>query len=346
MLTILDYLPDGLLEKNADELHEVLSGPTLIHLTGEKVRPLFVSVLLHGNEPTGWEAIKSYLSHFFKSHKKKTLPRSLSLFIANISAAKEQKRVLKGQLDYNRVWSQHDSEEGRMMSLILQQMKEKQVFASIDIHNNTGKNPHYACINRKEHDFFQLAHLFSRTVVYFIKPDTVQSMAFSRLCPAVTVECGQPNHKFGVQHARNYIEQAMSLGEFNNQPLKAEDFDLYHTMAIVKVPKQFCISFDPANVTDINFDSDVDRLNFTALNSGEFLAKIDSGKMIFLQAINELGIDVAQRYFDYSNGEIRTRIPVMPSMLTTKAEIIRQDCLCYLMEKIELEEKLGKGSGA
>ena len=28
-----------------------------------------------------------------------------------------------------------------MMTTILQQMKEKQVFASLDIHNNTGKNP-------------------------------------------------------------------------------------------------------------------------------------------------------------------------------------------------------------
>ncbi len=341
MLTVLDYVPDGLLQKNADELHEILSGPTLIHLPGGKLRPLFISVLLHGNEPTGWEAIKSYLTPYLKNQQTNKLPRALSLFIANVSAAKEGKRVLKGQLDYNRVWSQHDSEEGRMMSSILQQMKEKRVFASIDIHNNTGKNPHYACINRQEHDFFQLAHLFSRTVVYFIKPDTVQSMAFSKLCPAVTVECGQPEHKFGVQHAKNYIEQAMALGEFTNQPMKAEDFDLYHTMAIVKVPGQFGISFDPANITDINFDTDVDKLNFTALKGGEVLAKIDSGKKIFLQAVNEQGIDVAARYFDYSNGEIRTRISVMPSMLTTKEEIIRQDCLCYLMEKIELKEGRG-----
>ena len=163
-------------------------------------------------------------------------------------------------------------------------------------------------------------------------------MAFSRLCPAVTVECGQPEHKYGVQHAMNYIEKAMALGEFTNQPLKAEDFDLYHTMAIVKVPEQIKISFDPMIYSDINFAPDVDRLNFTALKSGESLAKIDSGKDIFLQVINEQGVDVAQRYFDYSNGEIKTRIPVMPSMLTTKEEIIRQDCLCYLMEKIDFEE--------
>ena len=34
MLAVLDYLPEGLLEKKAHELHELLSGPTLIHLPG------------------------------------------------------------------------------------------------------------------------------------------------------------------------------------------------------------------------------------------------------------------------------------------------------------------------
>ncbi len=336
MLTILESLPEGLLEKKAHELYDFLSSPTLIHLPGLKPEPLFISVLLHGNETTGWEAVRGYLSEVLL--KQDNLPRAISLFIGNVSAATEQKRVLDGQLDYNRVWFDHDSEEGQMMTSILAQMKEKQVFASIDIHNNTGKNPHYACINRKEHDFFQLAHLFSRTVVYFIKPDSVQSMAFSKLCPAVTVECGQAEDEYGVQHAKKYIEKTMALDEFTNQPLKAEDFSLYHTVAIVKVPEEIEISFDPMTLADINFDPDVDRLNFTALKSGERLAKMSSDKAIYLQAVNEQGIDVASRYFDYSQGEIRTRIPVMPSMLTTKEEIIRQDCLCYLMERIELGE--------
>jgi len=341
MLTVLDYLPEGLLEKKAHELDGFLSGPTLIHLSGIEASPLFVSVLLHGNETTGWQAVTQYLAEYHQGNK--PLPRAMSLFIGNVSAAGSHKRVLPGQLDYNRVWLAHPSPEGRMMSEVLQQMKEKQVFASIDFHNNTGKNPHYACINRKEHDFFQLAHLFSRTVVYFIKPDTVQSMAFSKLCPAVTVECGQPEQKHGVEHAKNYLEKAMALEQFSSQPLHTKDFDLYHTMAIVKVPEQFSISFVPASwaesQADIHFDPDVDRLNFTAMANDTRVAKIDPDKAIYLQAINEQGVDVAQRYFDYSNGEIRTRLSVMPSMLTTKEEIIRQDCLCYFMERIDMEEK-------
>ena len=87
MLTILNDLPEGLLDKNAHELHEALSGPTLIHLSGIKSRPLFVSVLLHGNETTGWEAIRQYLSEHLSEEQETgtVLPRAMSLFIGNIS---------------------------------------------------------------------------------------------------------------------------------------------------------------------------------------------------------------------------------------------------------------------
>lgn len=332
MLTVLEYFPEKLFDKKAYELHECLDGPTLIHLQGDEPRPLFLSVLLHGNETTGWEAIKQYL----KTKQGERLPRALSLFIGNVAAAKEHKRLLEGKVDYNRIWQNHPSPEGQMMTSIVQEMARRNVFASIDIHNNTGKNPHYACVNRKEHDFFQLAHIFSRTVVYFIKPDTVQSMAFAELCPAVTVECGQPEQKHGVEHAINYIDRVMSLKAFDHQRLKNEDFDLYHTMAIIKVPSEFSISFDDNSESDINFAHDVDRLNFTLMDIGAPLAQIDPQKKIYLQAIDEQGKDVADRYFSFDEGIIKTQIPVMPSMLTTKEEIIRQDCLCYMMERIAL----------
>ena len=58
----LDHLPDGLLERPASALYQQLKGPTLIHLKGRIERPLFVSVLQHGNEVTGWEAIKKRVS--------------------------------------------------------------------------------------------------------------------------------------------------------------------------------------------------------------------------------------------------------------------------------------------
>jgi succinylglutamate desuccinylase len=210
MLTQYDALPPGLLDLPAARLGEVLPGPTLIHLPGRRTPPLFVSVLLHGNEDTGWLAAQSVL----KKYATTELPRALSLFIGNIDAARCGLRRLDGQPDYNRVWP--GSEETQpvelaMMQQVVDAMRARGVFASIDIHNNTGLNPHYACVNRLEQDFLHLATLFSRIVVYFIRPLGVQSAAFAELCPAVTLECGKPGTPGSIEHAADFMEACLHL---------------------------------------------------------------------------------------------------------------------------------------
>ncbi len=328
MLTELDSLPEGLLACPASRLHEKLQGPTLIHLAGRQPRPLFVSVLLHGNEDTGWEAMRELLRRF----QGRTLPRAMSLFIANVAAAREGVRHLDSQPDYNRVWKGYASPEHEMMQQVLRAMAERKVFASIDIHNNTGLNPHYACINRLEHNFLHLATLFSRTVVYFIKPDSVQSMAFAGLCPAVTVECGKPGQPHGTEHAMAFVEAALHLDHFPEHPVHESDYHLFHTMATVKVPGALTFGFD-ASESDLLFPPDLDQLNFRELPAGTRLAHVREDGMM-LEARDERGQDVAQRYFHVDGNELRTRVPVMPSMLTLNEEVIRQDCLCYLMERM------------
>lgn len=328
MLTELNAIPDGLLSLPVGRLHEMLEGPTLIHLPGRHPEPLFVSVLLHGNEDTGWEAMRMLLQHY----QGKELPRALSLFIGNIDAARMGARHLEGQPDYNRIWKGNGTEEHRMAQQVLEIMRERQVFASIDIHNNTGLNPHYACINVLAQPFLQLATLFSRTIVYFTKPDTVQSRAFSRLCPAVTVECGKAGESHNTEHAIRFIEGALHLAQFPEHGVPASDYDLYHTVAIVKVPHGTRFSFHDESA-DLLFSGDLDHMNFRELPARTQLARVggDGGR---LEAWDEGGVDIAERYFEQENGLLYTRLPVMPSMLTLNEEVIRQDCLCYLMERL------------
>ncbi|MDP3123204.1 MAG: M14 family metallopeptidase, partial [Thiobacillus sp.] len=199
-LTHYDAVPPGLLDLPASRLGEVLPGPALIHLPGRRSPPLFVSVLLHGNEDTGWLAAQTVL----KKYAAAELPRALSLYIGNVAAARSGVRRLDGQPDYNRVWlgsEEPDSAETAMMLQVVDAMRARGVFASLDIHNNTGLNPHYACVNRLEPNFLHLATLFSRVVVYFIRPLGVQSAAFAELCPSVTLEFGKPGTPGSVDHA-------------------------------------------------------------------------------------------------------------------------------------------------
>jgi hypothetical protein len=56
-----------------------------------------------------------------------------------------------------------------------------------------------------------------------------------------------------------------------------------------------------------------------------------------LLAFDDGGLDVAANYFAVRDGDLLTRQPVMPAMLTRNERIIRQDCLCYLMERLQYE---------
>jgi len=337
LLKECDHLPAGLLDAEPAALKTILGGPTLIHLPGRRGEPLFVSILLHGNETVGLYAIQNLL----RKYRERELPRALSLFVGNVEAASVGLRRLAGQPDYNRVWPgsiEADSPERRMMSRILDIMRERAPFASIDLHNNTGINPHYACINAVDNRFMQLAALFSRTVVYFIRPLGVQSKAFASLCPAVTVECGKTGQTAGVEHAGEFIEACLHLSELADKPPPAHELELYHTVAIVKVAGAYSFSFTDA-AADIGFVGDLDHLNFRELPQGTRIGRLNNGlDHLPLEAWDEGGSDVADRYFAVEDDWIQTRRALMPSMLTLDERVIRQDCLGYLMERYPLDK--------
>ncbi|MEA3275473.1 MAG: M14 family metallopeptidase [Pseudomonadota bacterium] len=335
MLQELHTLPDGLLETDSRNLETRLGAPTLIHLPGEREPPLFVSVLMHGNETVGWEGIRTLLQGYLERFGELRLPRALSLFIGNTSAAAAGVRRLPGQPDYNRVWPGTElphTPEHTLMQQVVNIMSRRGVFASVDIHNNTGCNPHYGCVNLLDNRYLHLATLFSRTVVYFIRPRGVQSIAMAELCPAVTLECGKVGEKHGTEHAREYLNACLHLSALPEHPVALHDIDLFHTVAQVKVPEEVSFGFPP-EAADILFTPELERLNFRELPGGTPLGRLGGNNGIRLDVRDEQGRDVNDRYFHFVDGELRLKLPVMPSMLTRNEAVIRQDCLCYLMER-------------
>lgn len=333
MLHQLESIPPELLDSPATMLHTFLPGPTLIHLPGRRTRPLFISVLLHGNEYTGLQALQALL---IKYHHRE-LPRALSILVGNIKAARDGLRRLDGQPDYNRIWpgapeKMTDYPEAQMMRKIVDIMARRKVFASVDLHNNTGLNPHYACVNVLDHRFLQLATLFSRTVVYFIRPQGVQSMAFAKLCPATTLECGKPGEHHGRDHALEYLEACLHLSAIPHHPVAEHDIDLFHTVAQIKILDDISFSFGRKDV-DVVFNDDVDRLNFQELPGGTSLGMVNTSRAP-LVAKDEHGIEVTDRYIDTQDNRLVLARPIMPSMLTLDERVIRQDCLCYFMERL------------
>lgn len=331
-LTVLDALPAGFLDAQARGLYSILTGPTLIHLPGKRPKPLFASVLLHGNEDTGLKAVQAVLQKYVG----RELPRAFSLFIGNIAAARAGMRRLENQVDYNRIWPGADDTthpEYAIMARVVEEMKVRKVFASIDIHNNTGFNPHYACINRLDPPFFHLARLFSRIVVYFIRPSGVQSAAFADICPAITVECGKAGAGAADNHAEGLVEAALHLDHFPEQPLQRQELDLYHTVATVKVPASIDFLFGQGKA-GIIFEAELDHFNFRELQPGTCFGRVDSGCPMPLEAWDEEGAEVTAKYFELTDGLLLTRRMFIPAMITRDERVVRQDCLCYLMERL------------
>lgn len=257
------------------------------------------------------------------------------LFVGNVAAAAANVRTLPGQADLNRVWPgtpAPDLPEAKMAQWIFDYAAARRPFASVDIHNNTGLNPHYACITRLEPHFIALARLFSRTVVHFQRPLGVHAGAFAHLCPAVTVECGKPGNSTGTAHAIELIEACLEMDHLPSRDIASHDVNLYRTYAIIKTPLHASFSFD-GSPADFRFRSDIDRLNFNELAAGESFGNLGK-KDARLLVLPGDGSTSPDGYFDYREGNIRLTQDVIPAMLTRDLNAIRQDCLCYLMHRI------------
>ncbi|MGB8692106.1 MAG: M14 family metallopeptidase [Steroidobacteraceae bacterium] len=330
-----ERFPEEFLTVKARDLYAILPGPTLVHLPGRREPALFVSILLHGNEDVGLLAVQNIL----KRYAGRTLPRALSVFVGNVAAARSGLRRREGEPDNNRVWpgtATPDCDETRMMRSVVTRMRERGVFASVDLHNNTGLNPHCACVTVSDAASLQLARLFSRTAVYFRAPAGVQAAAFAALAPAITCECGQIGDLAGTEQATSLLDACLHLDALPRHAVASGDLHLFHTVAIVKPRADASLSFD-GNAADLMFVPDLDHFNFRELPAGAALARCSSADA--LRATAE-GRDVTEQYFGLSEGMLTLKLACIPAMLTRDQRAIQQDCLCYLMERMPLPQRV------
>lgn len=344
MLRVVNELPDEFLTARSNELKTLLQQPTLIHLSGRRPEPLFVSILLHGNEDVGLRAVQACLQH----HRGQDLPRALSIFVGNVDAAQQHVRRLPHQPDYNRIWpgcEGGNSPEHALMRHVVAEMRRRNVFASVDLHNNTGWNPHYACVTRLDPVHLQLAALFGRTAVFFQRPRGVQTMAFAELCPSVTCECGKVGEDSGVRHAADFLSACLHLVAIPQQPPAAGDLHLFQTVATINLSSvRMHLTFETpdANCCPAEYDlalrEDLEHLNFQELNAGLCLGWSRSRTVLPLTVTDQCGLDATTEFLALHDGKIQLRQSVIPAMLTRNEDVIRQDCLGYFMERFSVPE--------
>lgn len=324
-------LPTDLLELPAHRLHERLNGPSLFLLPGVATRPLFLSVLLHGNEYSGWGVVQRLLRA-----QGSRLPRSLALLVGNVAAAQHRVRRLDQQPDFNRCWpgAACDNEIARLFQRIHDWAQELNPVANIDIHNNTGNNPLYSIINQRTPENLRLASDFSPLTVYTRYPRGTQSDAFSHFCPSITLECAQPGDMAGEEAALALVQRYLSAdAETHLRNSTPAELQLYRMSARVTVPSGVDLTTLPQQ-GELALAPDLDRYNFRSLPAGTVLGHADMALERCWRAEDAEGMDLTAEYFEVCQGALRTRRELIPGMFTADPVAIQRDCVGYVMEAL------------
>ncbi len=330
-LHVLHTPPADLYATPADRLAERLPGPTLLYLQGAQDPPLFLSVLLHGNETSGWDALRSVLA------SARPLPRSVMLFVGNVEAAARCVRSLPGQVDFNRIWRGKHADT-TLVSALLSQLAAQPLFAALDIHNNTGRNPHYSVITQITPQTLGLAYLFSDKAVLVEEPDSVLTRAVQAYCPATTVEVGPVNDPQSVTRTIDLLERYLRLETVPQE--RPDNLTLLRSLARVHVVDNVEFDFaDAADAARLSKDDLVLTAGMEAVNFHPVLAGTEFGftrKPLHraLKVLDPEHRDVTAEFLREEHGDISLTRQVIPAMYTTDRDVIRQDCLCYFMETI------------
>ncbi len=327
-LRLLSEVPEGLLEWHAEELQDTLGGPALIQLAGAREPSLFVSVLLHGNETSGWDGLRRYLA----DHPK--LSRSMTIFIGNVAAAAQGVRVLPDQQDFNRIWRGATGAGGALAQAVRSAIADRALFAAVDLHNNTGHNPYYAVITDLQPENLGLAYLFSDKAVYVREPDTVLTREFTGRCPSITLEVGPVGDARCEERVYDYLNRVMELDAVPTA-MPAE-FSLFRALGRVHVRRGVGFSFAGDELdTPLVLTGGVEAINFHELAAG---SRFGSTSLRIDAVLNVLDVDqrdVTAEFFEIDGDEILLKRSVVPAMYTTDPFVVRQDCLCYFMDRMD-----------
>jgi len=337
-LNLIDTLANEFLNIDYQSLSELFDAPTLVKIKGDKSPPLFVSILLHGNEYSGLIIMQKILEKYHQEGAFK-LPRSVWLFIGNINAAKEGLRTLDNELDFNRAWAgtpQPNHPTAKLIEEVMRHITTDGLFAALDLHNNTGKNPHYGCISMVNEPNKYLASFFNHIAMVFKSPKGVSTMAFDAICPAMTLECATPGNPLAISKAVMLIDDLMHMDHFPHKPLPSHDLQLVQNSATVSISQNISFGFeDEERAFDLTIVKNFDRHNFTTLKAGEVFAHSKVLNPIKVTATN--GEDITDKLINNDKGAISLKLSLMPAMITLDKRIITQDCLCYLLEEYKQE---------
>jgi hypothetical protein len=337
-----------LLEGSDEEILRAFEGkPVLVRIpaasTVEGPRARLVSCLLHGNEPSGFEAMVEVL------RRGDRFPFDLWVLIGNVRAATElglfAHRRLDDQEDFNRVWDVDPttvdrSDTRQCAAAILDELRGADLEAAVDIHNNSGRNPYYSVLTQITPEGQRLGALCADLALFWrLRAHTLME-ALAPICPAVSVECGRADDGEGTAYAMSVVHRFLTAEEGFTRTPPAGTADglpaprMIATEHCITVRPEATFSFGPelAPGDDLTIMPGLDAYNFSVLPASQAIAHVAPGRAapMPLLAIGPTGVDVTDQLFRIDGGgRVVLTHDVVPIMMTTTVLQTQRDCLFY-----------------
>lgn len=323
-------------ERDLVEFLEWLGRPALFRLQGrDSSRARLVSGGLHGNEPSGFYAI-----HALLRDPPADLPTDALLMIGNVEAALRDpvfsNRAVPGGPDMNRVWGEfhRDTPLAATARGLLEEIGRYDLEAFADLHNNTGYNPVYGVVTRPEVRDLGVARAWTSTFILYggLHLGSLMEQVCGR-APGAVIECGQAGQPksdaIALEGARRFLlAEDAAAGGVDFSP----DDVIYRSVARITVPQDVELAFTSRESAraDLILSEGIDRYNFVELEAGHTLALCSAKGRLVVE--DNRGEDVTDAFLERADGQIRTRRPIVPVMMTNNAKVAKADCLFYVAE--------------
>lgn len=310
-----------------------LGGPTAWRIPGrDRRRVRIVTTLLHGNEPSGFLALHSWL-------RSGAQPAVDALcVIANVGAASLHPvfthRSIPGRRDLNRSFlGPFDDAEGQLARSILDLVTASGAEALVDLHNNTGRNPAYAVGITPTPDALALTALFARDYVWsrLVLGALLEAVG---TCPAVTIEVGKSGDDTADSVARHGVARFFEAEQLFGHTAPNVRILEMPMRARVRRGHSLVMSQRPTGAADLTMPDDLDRHNFQTVPAGSRIGWTRDGTCP-LELFDEAGRDRTADYFEVRGHELIAHRPFMPIMITMDAQIAMSDCLFYIVHESE-----------
>jgi hypothetical protein len=300
----------------------------------DRTRCRVVVSLLHGNEPSGFRAIRAW-------NIAGVAPAvDVAFCLCSVETALGPPlwahRALPGAKDANRCFTPpFHGPEGERARAILDAIERCRPEALVDLHNNTGHSPAYGVGCVADRSCLGVTALFANRFMHSdLRMGTLAEVT-ARLTPSVVIECGRAGDPIADATALAGLERFLALDDLSDVEPAASAVEVLHRPLRVLLHESASLAFGAAAVAGatLTIRDDVDRHNFLTMPAGALIGWTAQDARWPFRAIDASGADVSEALFVCVDGEVRLRRSIVPVMMTTAPAIAKSDCLFYAMER-------------